>query len=138
MARAVNREEKHVTTLSELQEYAKGAIVELPQFADGQPFVAKMKRPSLLGLIKNGTIPNTLITKANELFASSDDVLDVDDEQMMSELFDVIDIIAEASFISPTYEEIKKSGIQLTDEQLMFIFNYSQRGVKALEPFRKE
>lgn len=138
MARVVDKEEKHVTTLSELQEYAKGAIVELPQFADGQPFVARMKRPSLLGLIKNGTIPNTLITKANELFASSDDVLDVDDEQMMSELFDVIDIIAEASFVSPTYEEIKESGIQLTDEQLMFIFNYSQRGVKALEPFREK
>lgn len=138
MARTVNREEKHVTTFSELQEYAKGAIVELPQFADGQPFVARMRRPSLLGLIKNGTIPNTLITKANELFASSDDVLNVDDEQMMSELFDVIDIIAEASFVSPTYEEIKESGIQLTDEQMMFIFNYSQRGVKALEPFRKE
>lgn len=131
-------EEMKVTTLKDLKTYAKGAVVELPPFADGQPFVARMRRPSLLKLIKDGTIPNSLIVKANEMFANTSEALDTEDSKMMEELFDVIDVIAEASFISPTYEEIKESGITLTDDQLMFVFNYSQQGVKALESFRNK
>lgn len=132
------KKEMNVTSVSELKKYAKGSIVELPPFADGQPFVARMKRPSMLKLIKEGTIPNTLLVKANELFANTQQAFDPDNEDTMQEVFDIIDIIAEASFVEPTYSEIKESGIDLTDDQLMFIFNYSQRGVKALESFRNE
>lgn len=132
------KKEMNVTSVSELKKYAKGSIVELPPFADGQPFVARMKRPSMLKLIKEGTIPNTLLVKANELFANTQQAFDPDNEDTMQEVFDIIDIIAEASFVEPTYSEIKDSGIDLTDDQLMFIFNYSQRGVKALESFRNE
>ena len=32
--------------------------------------------------------------------------------------------------------QLKENDIQLTDEQLLFIFNYSQTGVKALDSFR--
>ena len=133
-----DKKEMHTTSVSELKKYAKGSIVELPPFADGQPFVARMKRPSMLKLIKEGTIPNTLLVKANELFANTQQAFDPDNEDTMQEVFDIIDIIAEASFVEPTYSEIKESGIDLTDDQLMFIFNYSQRGVKALESFRNE
>lgn len=134
----IEKKEMNVTSVSELKKYAKGSIVELPPFADGQPFVARMKRPSMLKLIKEGTIPNTLLVKANELFANTQQAFDPDNEDTMQEVFDIIDIIAEASFVEPTYSEIKDSGIDLTDDQLMFIFNYSQRGVKALESFRNE
>lgn len=133
-----DKKEMHTTSVSELKKYAKGSIVELPPFADGQPFVARMKRPSMLKLIKEGTIPNTLLVKANELFANTQQAFDPDNEDTMQEVFDIIDIIAEASFVEPTYSEIKESGVDLTDDQLMFIFNYSQRGVKALESFRNE
>ena len=54
---------------------------------------------------------------------------------MMQEIYDVIDLIASETFVEPTYNEIKSTGIELTDEQMMFIFNYSQQGVKALESF---
>lgn len=131
--------QNRVTTLDELTKYAKGTLVELPPFGDGQPFVARIKRPSMLALVKSGKIPNSLMNTANELFAgSSGSVIDTDDEAAMRNLFEVLDVICEACFVEPKYEEIKTTGIELTDDQYMFIFNYTQQGVKALDSFRSE
>lgn len=128
---------EQVTSLEQLKQYADGNIVRLPDFAEGQPFVAKLKRPSILGMAKQGKIPNSLLVKTNELFVQSGS-LDVEENSMMQEIYDVIDLIASETFVEPTYDEIKSTGIELTDEQMMFIFNYSQQGVKALESFRTE
>lgn len=135
MARTAKTEQ--VTSLEQLKQYANGNIVRLPDFAEGQPFVAKLKRPSILEMAKHGKIPNSLLVKTNELFVQSGS-LDTEENSMMQEIYDVIDLIASETFVEPTYEEIKSTGIELTDEQMMFIFNYSQQGVKALESFRTE
>lgn len=135
MERAVKTEQ--VTSLEQLKQYVNGNIVRLPDFAEGQPFVAKLKRPSILGMAKRGKIPNSLLVKTNELFVQSGS-LDTEENGMMQEIYDVIDLIASETFVEPTYDEIKSTGIELTDEQMMFIFNYSQQGVKALESFRTE
>ena len=135
MAKTAKTEQ--VTSLEQLKQYANGNIVRLPDFAEGQPFYAKLKRPSILGMAKQGKIPNSLLVKTNELFVQSGS-LDTEENSMMQEIYDVIDLIASETFVEPTYEEIKSTGIQLTDEQMMFIFNYSQQGVKALESFRTE
>lgn len=138
MARAVKaKETEQVTSLEQLKQYANGNIVRLPDFAEGQPFVARLKRPSILGMAKQGKIPNSLLVKTNELFVQSGS-LDTEENSMMQEIYDVIDLIANETFVEPTYDEIKSTGIELTDEQMMFIFNYSQQGVKALESFRTE
>lgn len=63
---------------------------------------------------------------------------DPDEENMMAQMFDVLELMAQETFVEPTYSEIKDAGIELTDEQMMFIFNYAQQGVKALESFRTE
>lgn len=135
MARTAKTEQ--VTSLEQLKQYVNGNIVRLPDFAEGQPFVAKLKRPSILGMAKQGKIPNSLLVKTNELFVQSGS-LDTEENSMMQEIYDVIDLIADETFVEPTYKEIKSTGIELTDEQMMFIFNYSQQGVKALESFRTE
>ena len=135
MARTSKTEQ--VTSLEQLKQYANGNIVRLPDFAEGQPFIAKLKRPSILGMAKQGKIPNTLLVKTNELLVQSGS-LDTEENSMMQEIYDVIDLIANETFVEPTYDEIKSTGIELTDEQMMFIFNYSQQGVKALESFRTE
>lgn len=127
-----------VTTIGELKSYSNGTIVKLPPFAEGQPFVARLKRPSLLGMVKQGKIPNTLLVRANELFVQDNAGLDPDEEDMMSQMFDVLELMAQQTFVEPTYQEIKDAGIELTDEQMMFIFNYAQQGVRALESFRTE
>lgn len=127
-----------ITKLSDLKSYSRGAVVELPPFADGQPFVARLKRPSMLALAKSGKIPNELLSQANELFMGGKGNSRKVNQDTMSQMFDIFDVICEASFVEPTYEEIQKSGIELTDDQYIFIFNYSQSGVKALESFRQE
>lgn len=133
----MNKTEKKITSIDELKKVANGAIVELPPFAEGTTFYAKLKRPSLLNMVKQGKIPNTLLVRANELFVQAGG-LDPEEENMMEEMFEVIELIASETFVEPTYKEIKEAGIELTDEQLMFIFSYAQQGVKALESFRTE
>lgn len=128
-----------VTSFEQLQAYARGQVVSLPPFAEGQPFVARLQRPSMLALAKSGKIPNALLTSANSLFEGGiQGALTMLDEEALKSIFDVIDVICEASFIEPTYQQIKDSGLELTDEQMMFIFSYSQNGVRQLDSFRQQ
>ena len=131
--------ERTITSIETLRTYAQGDVIELPAFSEDQPFVARLRRPSLMALVKCGKIPNTLLKKANELFTGGiGGAFDEENQAILSEMFDLMDVICEASFVEPTYKEIQETGIVLTDEQRMFIYNYSQAGVKALENFRSE
>ena len=129
-------ENKNVTTISDLKKYSEGDIVELPSFAPDKPFVARLKRPSLLALAKIGKIPNSLLQQANELFFGTRNSRI--DNHALSNTFDVIEIMCEVAFVEPTYDEIRSSGIQMTDQQYLAVYNYTQSGVEALSSFRKE
>lgn len=124
---------QEVTSISQLNEYAKGQLVELPSFGEGQPFFARLRRPSMLALAKSGKIPNSLLATANRMFDSS---LDTNSENMLKDFYMVMETILEAAFVEPTYQEIKDAGVQLSDDQLIFVFNYTQQGVRALDQFR--
>ena len=128
----------NITTLADLESYAAGTIVRFPDFAEGQPFVARVRRPSMLVLAKQGKIPNTLLTAAGELFSKGGAGMDADNENMLSDVYGICEVIARASLVQPTYDEIQQAGMELSDDQIMAIFNYTQNGVKALESFRKE
>lgn len=126
-----------VTSIDQLKLMSGGEIVKLPPFIQGQDFYAKLRRPSMLKLVQSGQIPNSLLRTTNMLFSGGvDKELDRDDE-FMKDMFDLIDVLAGAVFVEPSWTELKNAGIELTDEQYMFIFNYTQEGVKALEPFRE-
>lgn len=127
-----------VTSITDLQSYAQGAVVRFPDFGDGQPFVARVRRPSMLVLAKQGKIPNTLLITAGELFSKGGGGLDADNENMLGDMYNIMDIVATAALIQPSMEEIKSVGLELSDDQMMAIFNYTQTGVKALNSFRKE
>lgn len=126
-----------ITSFEDLKQYAKGQVVELPPFAEGMPFVARMRRPSMLYLAKTGQIPNTLLNKAGQLFNGGGAALDSDDSSMLQDVYDIAMVVCKASLLSPTIEEIEEAGLELSDDQIMAIFNYTQGGVKALEQFRK-
>lgn len=128
----------NITNISDLQAYASGVVVRFPDFAEGQPFVARVRRPSMLILAKQGKIPNSLLTAAGELFAKGGGGMDTDNEKMLADMYDIMHIICEASLVQPTLKDIESVGLTLSDDQMMAIFNYSQAGVKALESFRKE
>lgn len=124
---------REVTSLADLQVYAQGQVVELPGFFSEEPFVVRLRRPSLLALTKSGKIPNALLSAANELFTGKQDKSDPVD---LSEIMGVLEVICESALLEPTYKDVVDAGLTLTDEQYTAIFNFSQRGIKALEPFR--
>lgn len=124
---------QEVTSISQLNEYAKGQLVELPSFGEDQPFFARLRRPSMLALAKSGKIPNSLLATANRMFDSN---LDTKNDSMLKDFYMVMETILEAAFIEPTYQEIKDAGVQLSDDQMIFVFNYTQQGVRALDQFR--
>lgn len=132
--------ELKVTSIEELKKIANGEIVELPGFTDGTNFVARLKRPSMLALAKTGKIPNNLLGAANKLFIGVGNVLNSTqnkkNDDALSELFDIIEVICEEAFVEPAYNELKENGIELTDQQKLAVFTYTQRGVKSLENFR--
>ena len=131
-------EQVRATTLEQLQEYAKGNLVRLPDLAPGMPLVVYMRRPSMLDLIAQGKIPNPLLHTAAQIFSKGGRGVDSADPQQLQELTKILHVFCEVSFVSPTYKQIKEAGLTLTDEQLMFVFNYVQRGTKALEKFRSK
>lgn len=133
-----NAQCQQVTTIEELKSYQHGQLVELPPFAEGQPFIARLRRPSLMVLIKSGKIPNQLIAMATKMFANGGGAIDSDDADSIVELLDVVDVLAEAAFVQPTYKQLQEAGIQLTDDQYMALFSYTQNGVEGLKSFRKQ
>ena len=134
----MNKELK-ITSIEELKNIAKGEVVELPPFVGEIPFVARLKRPSMLALVKSGKIPNSLLTQANKLFVGGVEGVasrGMENEEMLDELFDILDVICEAAFVEPSFKDLRDNGIELTDEQYMAVFTYTQQGVKSLESFR--
>lgn len=123
-----------VTDFSKLKKISDSKIVELPEFCDGTKFIARLRRPSMLKLCKSGKIPNSLLNQATSMFTDSNASKKVN----ITDIYDICEIICDSAFVNPTYEEIKDSGIELTDEQIMAVFQYTQGGVKALEKFRYE
>lgn len=130
--------ELKVTPISELVKYKDGQIVELPPFAEGQPFVARLRRPSLMALVKTGKIPNSLMKQATTLFAKGGQSLSGMNANTLSDMLDIIDIIIEEAMIEPRYSELKENDIRLSDDQMTAIFTYTQQGVDYLKQFRTE
>ena len=123
-----------VVDFNKLVKISDSRVVELPEFGDGTKFIARLRRPSMLKLCKSGKIPNSLLSQATSLFTDDKPSKKVG----ITEIYDICEIICEAAFVVPTYNEIKESGVELTDEQIMAVFQYAQGGVKALENFRNE
>ena len=121
-----------VTSIEKLKKIAQGQEVEL-QGWDEEPFVCVLKRPSLLGLVENGDIPNPLLHAAYILFNGSNNPKD---QVNLKEMNDLYRIIAKAVMVSPTYEQLEEIGLELTDMQLLEIFSFTQIGVQGLISFR--
>jgi hypothetical protein len=132
-----------VTKLDNIKKMAGPKEVELPGWEEEKvevgkdendnpiyeyksiPFVAKLKRASLLGLASKGKIPNQLMNIAQQLFTQSINP----SKTSLKDITDVVDIVVQECLVEPSFEEIKD---YLTDEQRYAIFSYSQQGLKGL------
>ncbi len=134
-------EERKVVTLDDLKKLAQGEIVELPSFVGDDTICVRLRRPSLIQMVKSGKIPNTLLEDANTLFTSGAAGVarkgdSSKDPEALAKMCELLDIICEASFVEPTYKDIKSAGVELTDSQRLAVFAYMQNGVESLKSFR--
>lgn len=130
-------ENQNASNVEQLIKYSQGTLVNLPAFGSEQPFTARLKRPSILALAKSGKIPNTLMSAAISLFSGkTSEVMTSTNPEALTSLFEIMEILCDAAFVEPTWKELKDNKIELTDEQLMAVFQFTQDGIKALEPFR--
>ena len=100
--------------------------VELPGFGDGKPWKPKLKRLSLLGLARNGKIPNELLSAVTELYQYG--TVKTPDLKLAAE---TMYLIAGEALAEPTLTQLEEAGVPLTDEQLAAIYLYARRGVEA-------
>lgn len=131
----------NVTSLDVLKNVRKTEVIELPNFEDGTKLIVEVKKPNMMQLIASGKIPNTLLNSAMDMFngkAGEKMTKASKNSTDLSDLVGMMNVIAEASLVRPTYKEIKSLGVDLTDNQLMGLLMYSQGGLKSLENFRKQ
>ncbi len=116
---------------TDVKKIQTDAEVVLPGWC-GDAFVCVLRRPSLLALASRGAITNPLMKTARKLFYAGVSA----ESGNLEEEGRVLLEIAAAALVRPTFAELEACGIELTDEQLIAIFQYTQAGVKALERFR--
>lgn len=135
-------EERKVCTLEDLKKAFGGELVDLPGTSEDYPTITvRLRRPSLLDMVKRGKIPNELLEEANGLFvkgAQGVAMSNLKNSDMMKDLCQILDVVCEAAFVEPKYNDLKSAGIVLTDEQLLAVFNYTQNGVDALKQFHTD
>ena len=118
--------------LNILDSIKTSQVVTLPGWC-GDTVEFELKRPSILALAAAGAITNPLMKTARKLFYSgiSPDGGDLAEEGR------VLLEIAKAALVKPSFGELEEAGIELTDEQLVAIFQFTQLGAKALDRFRQ-
>jgi len=118
------------TNIDDLQKVRKmfkeGEVVELPAFDTGKPFVAKLKRVSLLDLVNSEILPNTLLGAVQEIYEGRQ-------RTDIKKYAEVLNIIASSALLEPEYESVKDI---LTAAQKVAILSYATQGVSGLLPFR--
>ena len=99
----------------------------------GETVEVELKRHSILALAAAGAIPNPLMKTARKLFYSGINP----DSGDLAEEGRVLLEVAKAALVNPSFDELEAAGIELTDEQLIAIFQFTQLGAKALDRFRQ-
>lgn len=120
---------KKVMSIDEIAKKAQPQIVEIPGWDEGTINV-KLKRPSMLNLASQGLIPNSLLVAAQKVFTQT-----VDSEVSLQDISKVMETVVKAALVEPTWEEFEERDLKLTDDQIVTIFTYTQRGLKGLETF---
>lgn len=121
-----------VTSIAALSEIGKGVPVELSGWTEETPFVARLRRASLSGMIKAGKIDNPLMAAAQRLYEGLKSRVNVPFE----ELIKMQRLVVSDALVEPSEAVLKEAGLELTEQQVNEIYNYAIGGAKALERFR--
>lgn len=118
-----------IMSIDEIAKKAEPEVVAIPGWNDD--FInVRLKRPSMLSMASKGQIPNSLLSAAQKVFTST-----IDSTVTMKDLNEVVDAVVKAALYEPTWEAFEEAGIELTDDQKVAIFSYTQKGIDGLYPF---
>lgn len=137
-----------VTSFEDLKKVST-AETQLPPFADGTPFVAILRKVSIINMAIDGRVPNPLMKTVLKVLGtdSSENTESLEaieknatndlssNEESAKQSLEFLLTVVKNSLVSPTYEEIEKSGVKLSDEQLFAIFSYALGGMEILSKF---
>jgi len=121
-----------ISRIEDILEDAGEKVVELPGWSSAKPFVAKLRRVSLLDKMREGKIPNHLVGAVMELYQTAT----VKSSGNMKVLAETMLYIAGLALVEPTMQALTEAGIELTDLQVTKIYTFAMQGVDALRPFR--
>lgn len=127
-----NNQELKVTPIAALSEIGKGELVELFGWTEGTPFVARLRRASLSGMIRAGKIINPLMAAAQRLYEGPRSRASAS----FDELIKVQRLVVSEALVEPKEAVLEEAGLELTEQQVEQIYTYALRGAKALEQFR--
>lgn len=120
-----------ITSIAALRRAAEKTEIVALNGWDGEPFVCRLRRTTLRGMITAGKIPNPLLGAAQKLYEGAGSRANANIRDMLR----VMELVVEDALVEPRYCELKDAGIDLTEEQFGAIFAYAQKGVQAIEPF---
>lgn len=115
-------------------------VIEISGFEEGEKIEVRIKPASILNMVINGKLPNSLLAVVQELFNAGTDVSQLDksgvnaimkDADTLKEIMKVLDEVCKECLVEPTYDEI---GDVLTDIQKSEIMAEAQGNVEAVTP----
>lgn len=128
-----------ITSIESLKQVKSTEVVELPKFADGTPLVAELKKPSVINMFINGRVTNQLLEAVTQVTEGENNGNDPEAPKKLPDMaasMNFIESLCEECMVNPTYAQVKEYAGGLTDEQMMFIYQYSQKGIETLQSFR--
>lgn len=124
-----------VITLKEIEQKAKGTIVEIPDWEPGKKIKVRLRAIDLTPhLLKAGVLPNDLKVTATEVFEGKrepEEAVDIDIERMMP----ILDAVAKEALAEPKFDEIQKL-YPLTLNQKLAILDFVMGEIEGLKSFR--
>ena len=123
--------------VTDIQEMLKrgGAQEVVLSGWDEDEVTVKLKRPSLFNMAAAGHIPNPLMSVAEGMFMANQGAIR---KAGLEDTAKVLALIAREALVSPTYEELKEAGLELTDCQLSEIYASVIGGAARLKAFRSK
>ena len=125
-----------ITSIEYLKKVKSYVEKELPPFADGTPFTAALKRPSIIDMVCQGRIANPLMPTINTLIGeNSSQSSQHNGEENMVEALKFMETIAESCLVQPKLSEVKEYAGGLTDEQMFAIYSFAMETTNNLTKF---
>lgn len=126
-----------VSDIKRIVEVAGAQEVALSGW-DAEPFVCRLRKPTVFGMAISGVVPNPLMPVVDRMFRLDKNLNDALKKIPMADSVKVMVGIAKVALVEPTYKQLEDAGVSLTDTQIMEIYSYVLGGAAGLERFHGE